>query len=305
MADIDRWPLGKPGSRERRDHVRKYFRKAPPRADEIYARRLIRLGAGIFVAALATLTAGLPALLAGTIALIAIVTAIQGWRLLADYKRKYASAEPKCADSDMDQTLRSDLQDLAARAMLRLGITIDELELHSEDVGALRQGKTRIGEQGRGPLIVFGPASRSRGRAGRDRVWRFTSYRVMAICPTFHHLAIYECVLQFDTGKRKREETHEYHYADVVAVSTRNLEADDSLDLVFDSEIFGKIPLRPMKREFEVIVSSGDRSNITVDIFDDERPEVKLLLQEFGIDRLIRAVRRTLREKKGGVAPLF
>jgi hypothetical protein len=60
------------------------------------------------------------------------------------------------------------------------------------------------------------------------------------------------------------------------------------------------VPLhRTMTREFEFVVSSGDRSTIVVGIRDDERLDHQLVLQESGIDHVTAAVRRMLRAKKG------
>jgi hypothetical protein len=55
-----------------------------------------------------------------------------------------------------------------------------------------------------------------------------------------------------------------------------------------------------MYRTFEVIVSSGDRSSIVVGIKDEDEDAGPFRLQESGIDSVIHAVRRMLREKKGG-----
>jgi hypothetical protein len=58
-----------------------------------------------------------------------------------------------------------------------------------------------------------------------------------------------------------------------------------------------------LHREFQIIVSSGDRSSIIVGIKDEDEPGETVLLQESGIEAVTEAVRRMLRVKKGGVAP--
>ncbi|OZM78079.1 hypothetical protein [Pseudonocardia sp. MH-G8] len=297
-------PLGAPGSAERRRAVRKYFRVTPDPADETWALRTIWAGMALLLGAAALLLVGLPPLALLAVGIGAVVT-VRGFELRATYHRRYAAAEPKPADHDMDRTLDEDLAAAARRAMSRLEVTQDELELHSDDVDPWAQlgGRRRLADQGRGPLVVFGPAEGSQGRRGVDRVWRFTSYDIMVICPTGHHLAIYECVLDFASGRRRDEDTHEYHYPDVVAVSTRT-RPREGISLHLQAGTDGDLSLRKtMTREFEIIVSSGDRSAILVGIRDDDRPDQQIVLQESGIDRVIAAVRRMLREKKGGVAP--
>jgi hypothetical protein len=296
--------LVQPAVEERRKKVRKYFRVTPDAAEETSAIHMIWAGIGGILGAAALLIAGFPvyALLAAGLGAIA---AIHGRVSPSSYRRRYKAAEPKPADTEMDRMLHEDLADAARRAMDRLDVTLDELELHSYEVDRWAQirGSRRLADQGRGPLVVFGPAGGSRGRRGVDRVWRFTSYEVMVICPTGHHLAIYECTLDFVTGRRKDEDTHEYHYPDVVAVTTKT-RVPEGFQLILPGGGSGEVEFRrTMTREFQIVVSSGDRSSIVVEIRDDDRPEQEFKLQESGIDRVIAAVRRMLREKKGGAPP--
>ncbi|HEY4417962.1 MAG TPA: hypothetical protein VGN22_00500 [Pseudonocardia sp.] len=293
-------PMGaKPGSDERKKAVKRYFQITPDEHQRTRARHQQQAAVVLIVLAGSLLLVEIQ-VLAVLVAMVALVLALQGLGGMADYRRRLAAAEPKPSDQEMDYTLDADLHAAAERAMRRLGLTRNDLELHSDEVEprAEARRRPRLADQGRGPLVVFGPANRARGRSGADRVWRFTLYDVMVICPTGHHLAIYECVLDFASGRRKDEETYEFHYADVVAVSTRTRErAELGLELVYSSSI--AVPLhRTMTREFEIVVSSGDRSAIVVGIRDDERLDQQLVLQESGIDHVTAAVRRMLRAKK-------
>ncbi|GAA3057794.1 hypothetical protein GCM10010464_22960 [Pseudonocardia yunnanensis] len=294
-------PVGrKPGSDERKKAVKRYFQITPDEHDQSRARHQQQAAVVSIVVAGSLLLVEIH-VLAILVAMLALVLALQGFTGMADYRRRLAAAEPKPSDQEMDHTLDEDLHAAAERAMRRLGLTRNDLELHSDEVDppAEARRRPRLADQGRGPLVVFGPANRARGRSGLDRVWRFTLYDVMVICPTGHHLGIYECVLDFATGSRKDEETYEFHYSDVVAVSTRTRErAELGLELVYSSSI--AVPLhRTMTREFEIVVSSGDRSAIVVGIRDDDGLDQQLVLQESGIDRVTAAVRRMLRAKKG------
>lgn len=294
------WPLGEPGSRERKEAVRRYFRVTPDASEETLAWRLIGGAVVALGGVVALLVVG--ALVAAVVcALAGVALGVQGYVQLAEFRRKWRLAEPKPSGDAMDATLQADLREAAERAKRRLDLTDDELELRSDD--ASLPGEHRLAEQGGGPLVVFGPASGSKGRPGADGVWRFTSYDLMVICPTGHHLAIYECKLTFDLGNRSEEDTAEYHYADVVAVSTTTRPTSEFA--ITQIQVGpAALPLsKTVTRTLEIIVSSGDRSAIAVSMHDDDKRGKALHLQESGIDQVIRTVRQMLREKKGGVAP--
>jgi len=299
--------IGGVGSDSRKTAVKKYFTPAPDPRDEVRAERLLRLSAAAGLVSLASVAGGLWFgglwFVVGAVGLVAAgLVAAQGVQQKAAYRRQWDRAEPKPSDSQMDMLLRDDISRAANRAMQRLGLTRDELELHSRDVDPLAlEGKPRLAEQGRGPITVFGPADGAFAADGIDRKLRFTAYRIMAICPTGHHLGIYECVLDMKSGRRRNEETHEYHYTDVVAVATMTRDSGEVGIRIEDlagvrSANFG----RTLLRTFEVIVSSGDRSSIVVGIRDEDEDGDTFRLQESGIDSVIEAVRRMLREKKGG-----
>ncbi|GAA0928353.1 hypothetical protein [Pseudonocardia zijingensis] len=229
----------------------------------------------------------------------------QGLRLLSVYRRRVEAAEPKPTDAHMDALLGDDIRDTADRALLALGITLDELALRSRDVDPLTKGgHRRLADQGRGPIPVFGPTPFTLGRIGHDGKWRFARYRIMVICPTGHNLGIYTCDLDSTTGHRLHERTDEYHYDDVVAVRTTTTTTPDIAIRVLDATAQNRVALgSPLHRQFQIIVSSGDRGSIIVGIEDEHESGQTVPLQESGIEAVIEAVRRILRVKKGGIAP--
>jgi hypothetical protein len=298
--------IGGVGSDSRKDAVRRYFKETPDSTEEKRAIRMMQLAGVGALFATALLVVGVPAGAAAT-GLVTLALLLQGLEQRASYRRRFAAAEPKPTDAQMDALLREDLRRASDRALVRLGLTRDELELRSQDVDPLApDGRRRLADQGRGAIAVFGPRLHGQGRIGIDRRWRFPNYEIMVICPTGHHLGIYECVLDLATGRRRDEETHEYHYADVVAVRTTTAAMPDVSVDVLDSAARHHISLgRTLNRKFQIIVSSGDRSSIIVGIKDDDEEQTGevVRLQESGIELVIEAVRRMLREKKGGVAP--
>jgi hypothetical protein len=286
----------------RKIRVEKYFRRTPDQHSRTLA--IIFISVSIVGGLLAIIVfAGGGRFLGFLLLAVSGYGGYRGIRRMVDYNDEYAAAEPKPSDEEMDDLLAEDLTGVRKQAMQRLGLTLDELELPSEEwdpVANLARGNPLIGDrQKRGPMVIFGPAFPTLSAVGRDGFWRFAAYEVMVICPTGYHLGLYRARIDFLTGGLDREETQEYHYNDVVAVSTRTTPDQEvnSLDLREGKPIhFAKAVLR----EFEVVVSSGDRSAIVVGIQNEERPEEQSKLQPSGIDGVIPSVRRMLKEKKGG-----
>ena len=296
--------IGEVGSEARKAGVRRYFQETPDDHDRVFGTRLVQI-ACIVAAGGVTLLVLDGVVGAVATGIVAVGVLVQGLQVRAAYWRRYAAAEPKPSDAQMDVLLREDVRGASERALQQLGITSDELELHSRDVGPPAGRRSRWpADQGCGAIALFGPARHALGRIGTDQTWRFATYAVMVLCPTGHHLGIYQCELDFVSGRRRDEETHEYHYADVVAVRTTTTATPGLRITVLDPSAHHRIPLgRTLQREFQVIVSSGDRSSIIVGIEDEDEPSEAAHLQESGIDLVIDAVRRMLREKKGGAAP--
>ncbi|MEO6089321.1 MAG: hypothetical protein ABIQ18_40035 [Umezawaea sp.] len=112
------------------------------------------------------------------------------------------------------------------------------------------------------------------------------------ICPTSYHLAIYRSVLDFQTGRWSHEETYEYHYADVVAVTTTRRPAP-YLELRADDPLGNrKIAVSaPSVLTFQISVSSNETCAVTVGIWDDDDRDAHAPLRESGIDPVIDSVR--------------
>jgi len=239
----------------------------------------------------------------------------KGIKKKADYDRRYAAAEPKPRDEEMDDLLKKDQDKVRAHAIQHLGLTRDQLDLslqQRDPLANLALENSLIDQQQKDPWLIsgpemrgfsFGPKFRAFSTVGRDGVCRFAAYDVMVICPTGYHLALYECTIDFLTGRRRDERTREYHYADVVSVSTSTISDEQlsfqPLDLRGD-ETVGFDFRRALLRDFEIVVSSGDRSKIVVGIQDEDRPDRQVELQPSGIEEVIRSVRGKLKEKKGG-----
>ena len=291
---------------ERKRKLEKYFCKTPDLKRRNLAIALLGGAGGAALIALIAFAGG-----SGFLGFVTLVLGAylgrKGYAMKSEYDRRYRAAEPKPTDHEMDRLLANDLLNLSQRAMRQLGLTNADLENASQrwdPIANLEHRNTRIDDGSHRPLVVFGPLLPGRAAVGTDGVWRFTAYEVMVICPTGYHLAMYRCALDFLTGSLRSEETAEYHYTDVVAVSTVGapgtpLRAEPVQGSAADVVTFAKTLLR----RFQIVVSSGDRSTVVVGINDEDQPDRQATLQESGIDEVISSVRKMLREKKGGVAP--
>jgi hypothetical protein len=290
-------PLGAHGSEQRKKAVKRYFRVTPPDSDLLRARRTLGAGVVLLVTAVTTALVGLVplALVLGAAAITALGF---GWQRYAIYRRLFDAAEPKPADHEIDTTLRSDLRRVAGHAMSRFGLDNADLVLHSDQVRPRPTDRfpTALGDQGRGPIVVFGPARGARARVGQDRVWRFSVYDVLVVAPTPRHLAVLTCRLDLGPGTWKDESTDEFHYSHIVAVTTRPQPLTDLLSAMMTPQGYGDTFALTTRREVQVVVASGDRTGITVGL--DARQGRAPIMQPSGIDELVAHLRGLLRERR-------
>ncbi|MFG1640082.1 hypothetical protein ACGFMK_07330 [Amycolatopsis sp. NPDC049252] len=281
---------------DRREVVDRYFARVPDDSEKSQVLMHILGGIGVVVAGV-LLGATLSWLVGVTVLLLGLGLFFRGVRRYETFREACELALPKARDVVIDHIRERELSKVEERALHRLDLTAEDLELDSVPRDPLAE-PTLDGRSARRPLIVTGPVPTSRAMIGRDGVWRFSQYAVLVICPTDYHLGLYRCVIDLRVAGLFQEETHEYHYTDVVAVSTavqggprivaQSAEAEDST-LRFDS---------PLLHEFQLVVSSGDRSRIVVGISDERNPDQRARLPVTDIDLVLVAVRAMLRDKK-------
>ncbi|MDM8543496.1 hypothetical protein QUF90_20670 [Desulfococcaceae bacterium HSG9] len=207
-----------------------------------------------------------------------------GWGFIAifskssGYKEAYHEAEPKPSDKQMDEWLEQDKKGIVSDATTKLGL-VPEKVLNLND-----------------PLVVIGPKNSAKFKMGQDGIIRFSAYEIMVIYLTDYHLGAYSCRWDFVNGKSISEQTQEYHYTDVVSVST--LCSSASFEVVTVDGVN-----RPIQshQEFSLSVASGESIKIAVAF-----PQVEMIFQKgellpTGADKAVMALRTMLREKKGGV----
>lgn len=201
----------------RKKRVEKYFRRTPDPKQRTPAITLVgaAAAAGVLLAIIMFASGS------GFLGLLLLAASgyggYKGLQRMAGYNREYAEAEPKPSDEEMDYLLGRDLAGGREQAMRRLGLTLDELELPSEQwdpVAHLTRGNPLVDQQHqqlRDLMIVYGPAFPTLSAVGGDGVWRFAAYEVMVICPTGYHLGYIGLGSTFSlavsSAKRRRSTT--------------------------------------------------------------------------------------------------
>jgi hypothetical protein len=290
----------------RRKRVERYFNQTPDPTLQAIAFCLMALGVLLVVGGVLLFMSQY----FGTGLLVAAAGGVSYWqgsKRNNEYNSALEGTKNKPPDHELDSLLDADLLAAEGAAMNRLNLIPEDLELGPEILDPfadLADSGTPDRPPAR-PMVVRGPVPSSRFAIGGDGKWRFEQQELLVIFPTSYHLAMYRCVLDLRTGARRSEETQEYHYSDVVAVTTITrpepavkLEADDPR--VNRKVSFGATSVQ----ELQIVVSSGDRSKVVVGIWEDDNPDRQASLPDLGITPVIDSVRRVLRDKKGGTVKL-
>jgi hypothetical protein len=294
---------------DRKRKVEKFFFHTPDPADRNKA---------IFVAVCAAVVAVIGLILLASVVIVGLIFLVvavyvgyKAYGRFRVYNEQYKKAEPKPSGRELDQYLARDIAVIEERAMRELGLTPDDLETEDQQWDPLAGlGVDDAGrQQFKRPIVVYGPQVSSGFAIGDDNVWRFRTYEVMVICPTYHHLAIFRTDLSLLTGGLFHEQTQEYQYAHVVSVSTITQPSNISLEETRkekDKDARKSVGsndqvrfARTVLKQFELGVSSGRSSTVTVGIADGNNPENQARLTDSGIQQVISSVRRVLRDKKG------
>jgi hypothetical protein len=204
------------------------------------------------------------------------------------YQRGLRESEPKPPATWVRDCLFDDLIRIEDRALSELRISRGHLEIKTEWLRRFRDAAIqagippeRFGDLNK-PLVLLGPARPPVvANVGTEGVL-FSRYLVSVICPTSWQFGIYECVLDLDTGRWTAEQTKQYPYNHVAAVTTR------TVPLSWPAPPVGAAPAAPPKddplkwigagapvhgaaieyRDLQIVVSGGDRAVMSLGIVD-------------------------------------
>ncbi len=180
-------------------------------------------------------------------------------------------------DKTIDAWLYEDISNIEKRSLERLNI--DQSELIRDSVVI------------QGPILwkTNGiPSSEINWKKGKDNRTRFCINALTIIHLTEHKLSSYQCDYNFIRGAPLNERDDEFHYRDVVAVSTR----DDSTNYTLPNG-----SLMKQAQFFKLSVSSGDSIKVIVssqELLDCTGGNIS----DTGIDEAIKSLRKVLGEKK-------
>ncbi|WP_344428013.1 hypothetical protein [Pseudonocardia ailaonensis] len=215
--DRDAPTLGAPGSNQRKEWVRRYFRPTPPRWDWVRGVRLMQAGTVLLVLALVLWPLGSWPWAAG-VGILAAVLWVSGFTMWRSYHFGFEFAEAKPSGRLLDRTLDADLRRAARETLERFGLAPAELILHADEV---RPGATPVRPERWMPLVLVGPSADARHRTDfDDGIRRFTAYSVAVICVAQNYVAIRTFVLDLAAGSGKDVDTHEYHFDNIIALHT-------------------------------------------------------------------------------------
>ena len=173
-------------------------------------------------------------------------------RRLRQHERARAAAEPRPSDQQLDDWLRLDIERIVALGAHRHRLNRHEVH-HGGDlliapqaavgVSTLQRGDTRT-VRIRDPFARSGYRSvhqrvpLAKCRLGRDGRLRADHYRVLVMYLATRRIGIFECELDFASGRLLSESTHAFSYEDVVTISARTVaptsDVQEALNVLFD-----------------------------------------------------------------------
>ena len=144
----------------------------------------------------------------------------------------------------------------------------------------------------RGPILWSTPGVADQDlvwRLGKDDELRFGVYRVTIIQLTDRLMGAYSCDYSFIRDVALNEETEEYHYQDVVGVSTQELASSYTLPT--------GVKLTHAQ-QFRISVTSGEAIEVVIGAEKLRKVTRKEKMPETGAERAVSVIRAMLRDKK-------
>ena len=276
----------------RSEAVRRYFTKTPPPPVYATAVTFSVFAALCTVPALAVLLMGIAkqqwnscfscvSILSALAAIALIIPALLAYRRTkTTYARDYALAEPKPSDAQIDEWHKLDCEFYEKYALNRLNLT-------REQVQAQNKGQ---------PLVIVGSGPSPQVHRGADGKLRFSCHDILVIYLTKYHLAAYKCLVDLHDGLTRTEVTHEYHYSDVVSVSTQRNQSKVTL------YVEGQ-PQDVMVNEcFTLSISNGEQLSIATDFNESLKLQGTTNFARTSPEKAVTSIRSLLREVKGGAS---
>ncbi|MEV7098818.1 hypothetical protein AB0M80_38900 [Amycolatopsis sp. NPDC051045] len=260
-AEPEHVPVARDFDPARGEAVRRYFVRTPRQRSA--APGAIALGAAALSVILAAVAHNAASLV---LLVIAYFAAKWGWQKVKQYRAyllRYAAAEPKPSDTQMDTWLQQDIAALEAKASRQVRLVATTKHEGGDLVYPIQ---AVVGVPSPSGTIV----DSLRVRRGGDHRWRANHYDVLILFLTNDLISLYRCALDFHTGEPVYEQITEWHYRDIVGVSTDRVAMPASItalfrkvDELFEHDVDGgeyeKYADIPYAQKFTISIVNGER----------------------------------------------
>jgi hypothetical protein len=279
------------GQNARELALRKYFKGLPEKPNEATAVVLMVAGGGAAFLGLVVYFATkdqfgfagcgqiLSVLMAfGGVAML-MIGAYQRNTLESSYEQAVEEVLPQPTDQEVDTWFSEGLRHVIQQS--RAALNLLEQEIRAE------------------PLVIVAPSlAKTDGidrqeitfRRGADNGVRFSVYTVAVIHLTERHLGAYRCDFNFIRDVALNETTQEYHYLDIVSVTTAEKSCSYRLPTSQKLTTF---------QQFQISVASGECFSVPLNVEEIRKMTGVEDIPQTGTDKAVRAIRTFLRDKKG------
>jgi hypothetical protein len=244
--------------------VGKYFLPTPPRRDTAKFTTAFAGTAALIILGIMLQSFGSLVLIAG--ALLLAKWGFDDLNAHRAYQRRYAQAEPKPTDAQMDRWLAGDIKEITRLAGGKVMLNT-ELKIHGGDLVYP-------------PQVIAGyDVDESVVRLGDDNTWHTDTHDLLIMFLTDTLISIFRCDLDFRTGCTTLEQIDEYHYRDIVGVSESTVSA----------------PGRLMAQMFTLSISDGSKVSVAARIGTTEDSGARTAWQ--GNEEALRIVKKMVRAR--------
>ncbi len=166
------------------------------------------------------------------------------------YLKDLAKSQPKPSDAQMDSWLHDDVEYIKRKAARRLRLNA-RLNGHGGDLVVPEQVVVGI------PRSRSGASKRVRMCRGQDNELRANVYDVVILFLTDRLISAYRGLLDFENGNLLWDETQEYHYTDIVGVSSTSIPMPKPLSEQVEIA-YGVDAAISLAHQFRLSVTSGE-----------------------------------------------
>ncbi len=238
--------------------VTKYFTETPDRVNPALHLLLFGAAALLVVGAIASHSLFGLILVAG-----AVWVAKKGYNRYKKYRtfrQLWDAAEPKPQPSELDQWQRDDIEYIKRKGARKLQIRLDKDLAHSDLITP--------------PVVVVGVPDPSATRTGKlaikvdpvDHDVRANHYNVLVLFLTRQVVSTYRCVLEFATSDILVEETRQYHWGNIVGVSSVSTPASKKIEELANLVLVGhgqaQVDISSV-HQFTISIVNGEQLPIT------------------------------------------